>query len=372
MTARRLLRHGTAAAAAGLALAVAAPEAAAIPRTFVASFGVNSNPCTLALPCRDFTNALAVTDAGGEIVVLDSAGYGAVTIGKSVSITVPAGVYAGVSVLSGDGITISGAGISVALAGLTINGQGGTHGIRFVQGARLNVDNCQVVGMGGNGLRVEGAGTIVVARTAIRSSGQAGVFVNAAANVTIARSRIQSSGGDGIAMGGGASGSVVRTLVADNGLFGVVASQTTAGTTRIALDDATIADNDSGTGVYAEATAASANARIDVTNSLVARNFNGLYAFAQSGGSTAMSSVGNAVAEHAQAGVTTFTSGGTATLRTTRTAVFRNALYGLLQSSGTLSTPGGVTCTPTTYTNYVRDNDLGDNIGAGSVPDCLR
>ena len=272
---------------AALAFAVALPDAAAIPRTFVASFGSDAQPCTLALPCRGFTVALAATDPGGEIVVLDSAGYGQVTIGKSVSITVPAGVYAGISVLSGNGITVSGAGINVVLSGLTINGQGGVHGIRFVQGARLNVDNCQIVAMGGNGLRVEGAGTVVVTGTAIRRSGQAGVFVNAAANVTIVRSRIQSSGSDGIAMSGGASGSVARTLIADNGLFGVVASQTSAGTTRIALNDATITDNDMGTGVYAEATAASAIARVDVTNSLVTRNFNGLYAFAQPGGTAA-------------------------------------------------------------------------------------
>ncbi len=370
MIGRRLLRRATAAATAALAIAAAAPDAAAISRTFVASFGLDSQPCTLAFPCRGFTAALAATDPGGEIVVLDSAGYGPVAIGKSVSITVPAGVYAGVSVLSGDGITINGAGISVSLTGLTINGQGGTHGIRFVQGTRLNVDNCQIVGMGGNGLRVEGAGTIVVTRTAIRSSGQEGVFVNAAANVTLARSRVQSSGTDGITMGGGASGSVVRTLVADNGGSGVIASQTTAGTTRVALDDATISDNDAGTGADAEATAASATARIDVTNSLVTRNFNGLYAISLTGGTATMSSTGNAVVENAQAGITTF--GGNAALRTARTAVFRNPVAGLLQSSGMLSTPGGVTCTPTTYTNYVRDNDGGDNFGAGTIPDCLR
>ena len=144
--------------------------------------------------------------------------------------------------------------------------------------------------------------------------------------------------------------------------------QTSTGTTRIALDDATIADNDAGTAVYAEATAASANARIDVTNSLVTRNFNGLYAFAQSGGTSAVSATGNDVVENSQAGITTFEGGGTASVRASRNGVFRNPVAGLLQSSGTLSTPGGATCTPATYTNYVRDNDGGDNFGAGSIP----
>lgn len=170
------LQRAAAVAAAVLALALPS-QAAAIGRTFVASFGSDSNRCSLALPCRGFTVALAATDSGGEIVVLDSAGYGAVTIGKSVSISVPTGIYAGVSVLSGDGITVNAIGISVALSNLTINGQGGRDGIRFVQGARLNVVGCQIIGMDRNGVRVEGAGTVVIARSAIRGSAQEGVFV---------------------------------------------------------------------------------------------------------------------------------------------------------------------------------------------------
>ena len=230
MTARPFLRRACAfarnalgGALAALVVLVVAPDAAAIPRTFVASFGKDSNDCSLPSPCRGFTAALALTDPGGEIVVLDSAGYGAVTIGKSVSIIVPAGIYAGVSVFSGDGISIAGIGINVTLQGLTINGQGGVHGVRFVQGSRLNVAGCDIKGMNGNGVRVEGAGTVVVTRTSIIGSAQEGVFVNAAAKVSIVRSRIQSSGGHGIEFGGGASGSVVRTLVANSGLFGIEA-----------------------------------------------------------------------------------------------------------------------------------------------------
>jgi Right handed beta helix region len=337
-----------------LAFALAS-DAAAISRTFVASFGSDSNPCSLALPCRGFTVALAATDPGGEIVVLDSAGYGQVTIGKSVSITVPAGIYAGVSVLSGDGITVNAAGISVALTNLTINGQGGRDGIRFVQGARLNVFGCQISGMDRNGLRVEGPGTVMIARSAIRGSAQEGVFVGAAANVTIVRTRIQSSGGNGIAMTGGAAGTVARTLVFDSGLFGVTASQAAAGTTRIAVDDAAVSDNGTGTGVYAEATAVSAVAGIDVTDSLVTRNFNGLFGFSQSGGTAMMSATGNDIVENRFVGVTTAAnSGGVTTLRSSQNAVFRNAVAGLLQSSGSLYT----------NKNYVRDNDGGDNFGA--------
>lgn len=342
-----------------LLLCALAPAAEAIPRTFVASFGSDANPCTLTLPCRGFTVALAATDANGEIVVLDSAGYGTVTIGKSVSIIAPAGIYAGISVTSGVGITVNGASINVVLRGLSINGQGGTHGIHYVQGSRLNVVGCQIVGMDGNGLRVEGAGTVLVTKTAIRRSGQAGIFVNAAANVTVGQSRVQSSSGDGIAMSGGAAGSVVRTLVTDSGLFGITASQSAAGTMRIAVDASVVTDNDTGTGVYAEAIGASAVARIDLTNSLVTRNFNGLFAFSAGGGSAAMSATANDIVENQQVGITTATNAGTTTVRTSRNAVFHNQVAGLLQSSGSLFTTE----------NYVRDNDGGDNFGA--QPDSL-
>ena len=60
------------------------------------------------MPCRDFATALAATNPNGEIIVLDSGGYGAVTIGQSVSIIAPPGVYAGISVFGGgDGVTIA-------------------------------------------------------------------------------------------------------------------------------------------------------------------------------------------------------------------------------------------------------------------------
>jgi Right handed beta helix region len=350
-------RSAAASALFALALAVVATDASALARTFVASFGSDSNPCSLALPCRGFTVALAVTDPGGEIVVLDSAGYGAVTIAKSVSIVVPAGIYAGISVLSGDGVTVVGIGISVTLRGLTINGQGGMHGIRYIQGARLNVANCEINGMGGDGLRVEGVGTVVVTRTSILGSAQEGLYVGAAANVSVARSRIQSSGGNGIQMGGGAVGSVTRTVVSNNGLFGVEALQTTAGSTRLAIDDATITDN-AATGIYAEGSGASAFAKIDVRDSLVARNANGIYAVSLGGGRAAIGSTRNDVTDNLQSGIATVSGGGgTTTLRTSRNGVFGNQVGGLLQSSPSLFTAGD---------NYVRDNQPGDNFGAQS------
>ena len=93
-----------------LVLATTVPTFAA-QRHFVASYGVANPACSIGAPCRQFAEAMAVVNPTGELIVLDSAGYGPVTITKSVSIIAPPGVYAGVSVFSGDGITVNGAGI---------------------------------------------------------------------------------------------------------------------------------------------------------------------------------------------------------------------------------------------------------------------
>ena len=110
----------------GFFLASPLAFAAGAQRAFVASNGNDAGPCSITAPCRGFTEAVSKTNAGGEVVVLDSAGYGAVTINKSISIIAPPGVYAGVSVLSGNGITVNAPGATVALRGLSINGQGGS------------------------------------------------------------------------------------------------------------------------------------------------------------------------------------------------------------------------------------------------------
>src|SRR5215472_4478503 len=94
-------------------------------RTFVSGTGSDANPCSLGAPCRSFAGALAQTSSGGEIAVLDTAGYGAVTITQAVSIVNEEGVEAGITVTSGDGNTINaGSSDVVNLRGLTLVGAG--------------------------------------------------------------------------------------------------------------------------------------------------------------------------------------------------------------------------------------------------------
>src|SRR5262245_44821389 len=121
-------------------------------RVFVAAQGLDSNPCTFAQPCRSFQRAHDVVAANGEIDVLDPAGYGAVTISKSISIQGHG--FSGISAPAGDAITISaGANDRINLRGLLIDGVGtGSIGIVFNSGGSLNIQDSVVRNFTANGI----------------------------------------------------------------------------------------------------------------------------------------------------------------------------------------------------------------------------
>jgi hypothetical protein len=65
----------------------AVPARAQSPRAFVSGTGNDASAtCSRAAPCRTFAVAITRTNTFGEITVLDPAGYGTVTITKSISI----------------------------------------------------------------------------------------------------------------------------------------------------------------------------------------------------------------------------------------------------------------------------------------------
>jgi hypothetical protein len=95
-------------------------------RTWVSPAGVDTNPCTREQPCRNFAAAITAVAAGGEVVALDSAGYGPVTITKSVTIVAPVGVHAAIAPSSGNAITVSATATDqIVLRNLYLNSQGG-------------------------------------------------------------------------------------------------------------------------------------------------------------------------------------------------------------------------------------------------------
>src|SRR2546429_5015564 len=123
-------------------------------RTWVSGVGDDVNPCSRTAPCKTFAGAISKTANGGEIDALDPAGYGAVTITKAITIDGGGGQVASVLVSGTNGIVVS-AGPSdvIILRNLRLNGIGtGINGIRFLAGAALIVDKCEIFGFTTNGV----------------------------------------------------------------------------------------------------------------------------------------------------------------------------------------------------------------------------
>jgi RHS repeat-associated protein len=262
-------------------LGIAVPDAAALQRTFVASYGVDANPCTLPMPCRSFGVALAQTAAGGEIVVLDSAGYGSVVIAKSVSLTAPPGIYAGVSVLAGAGITVNaGAGGLVTLRGLSINGLGGTTGIAFQSGDALYVEKVVVAGFaGGGGVGLNAAVGAATAKLIVRDSafrdnatGLKTGTTSGSLELSIERTMFERN-----AIGADVQGTtqgVIRTSTFAAGATGVSAGAAGSGrTVSLELRNSTASGN---TASGIAAVSASSPTTLAVVSSLVSNNATGI------------------------------------------------------------------------------------------------
>ena len=156
-----------------LGLAAASSAQAQATRTWVSGVGDDANPCSRTAPCKTFAGAISKTAAGGEINVLDPGGFGGVTITKSITILAE-GATAGVLVSGTNGIVVN-AGVNdvVTLRGLDFNGLGtGLNGVRFLAGAALHVEHCQIYRFSGNGIDFQPSGVsqLHVSDTVIREN----------------------------------------------------------------------------------------------------------------------------------------------------------------------------------------------------------
>ena len=130
-----------------LTLGVASLAQAQATRTWVSGVGDDANPCSRTAPCKTFAGAISKTANGGIINAIDSAGFGAVTIGKS--ITIDASPFMGGVLQSGATAILINATATdkVTLRGLDIEGvSGATNGVRTLTAAVVVIENCQIYG----------------------------------------------------------------------------------------------------------------------------------------------------------------------------------------------------------------------------------
>src|SRR5258708_27395691 len=245
----------------GLALAAtlpAVPAQAQSIRTFVSTAGSDSNPCSLASPCRHFSAAVAATAVGGEVDALDPGAYGSFTISQAISIEGQGWSYVAPP-NNGTAITINASSGDVNIRGVSLNGVGATstNGIQFNSGTTLNVQNSVIRNFTGNGIAFEPTASITsqpsVSNTLVSDNGNQGIYVYLVGS-------------------GGVVNDVLDHVVMENTSNGGLYVVSTAPTVNLTVSDSVSANN--GFGIYSFS-GGGTQVSVMVRNSPIANN--GLY-----------------------------------------------------------------------------------------------
>ncbi len=266
---RKVSLAGAVLATLSLCLSAGTAQAASN-RVWVSGHGVDQAGCgTPVSPCRSLQYAHDnAVNAGGEIDILDPAGYGAINITKAVSIVNDGVGTAGVQASSGAAITINlpipGNNQSVFLRGLNIDGvqQSGATGVNILQAPNVQIVNCVVRHFSGDGIAI--------------SSGIAVI------NVGVSNSVSSDNGGDGLSstnFGAGRVSLVADHFTTENDSTGVgITASTTTGPafSSFVISDLTASNNLNGMTVSSSAPG-QGFVTVDVDSSSLSNNLtNGL------------------------------------------------------------------------------------------------
>jgi len=276
-----MTRLGSALAIAGLTICSAA--SAQLQRTFVTSFGDDANACSFGSPCRSFAAAEAKTLSGGEIIARDAAGFGPVTITKSLSIIANPGSYAGITASSGAAVTIATAGVNVILRGLNLNGIGAAYGVAMTDGASLTIENC-VISNFFTGILVNTAADVRVSDSAVRSN-NTGISISAGASGDIFRTKTNGNSFAGMEVVS-SDGLTTKATVSDsesvgNSFYGYFAISLTTGTSQLTVSRSTASNNGSATNPWGGIVTRqdSGTVQVWVNGSTLSGNYAGIYQF---------------------------------------------------------------------------------------------
>jgi len=243
----------------------------AIPRTFVATHGDDLNNCNRSNPCRTFSRGVQQVDSRGEVIALNSGGFGRFTADKSVTVLAAPGVFAGVTAMANQtAITINAAnGDTVVLRGLVLRGTFNTSQISFgIMGGSndvsVHVESCSLSGFA-IGIGTIGTGQLFVKDTFFRDSGSG---IQAVGRATFDNCRIEGNG-TGLLAGTGSTVTIRRSVIADNGQ-----ALTAGGSgTQLNIDDCTVSNNNHG--IRSD----SPGSVVRVANTTVTGNNTGLLSF---------------------------------------------------------------------------------------------
>jgi hypothetical protein len=296
----------------------ASPAGAQVRRTFVsAARGDDGNTvinCNVAMPCRSFQAAVNTVAAGGEVVALDSGGYGPVTISKAVTLTGSAGVYAGITAASGNAINVTaGSTDTVVLRGLTLAGAGATNGVNATAFGVLHIEGCVISGFGTSGINVSlsADGGMVFVKDTITRNNNNGIFVATSSGTvrsSIDHCRAEGNGSVGFWSQSNSTMTISNSLASRN-QFGFLAQPFAGAPFTSEMDvDSCVASNNTNSGF--EASTGVGTAIMRLKGSTATGNSTGFLAFGT--GTITFESLGNNMAR----GNTTANKMGTITVVT--------------------------------------------------------
>lgn len=203
-------------------------------RTWVSGVGDDVNPCSRTAPCKTFAGAISKTATNGEINCLDPAGYGAVTVTKSITIdcedTQGSILSAGTNGVIVNITSATDAKKSFKLRGVSINGAGtGLNGIRILAANNVTLQEVVIDGVTTHGVTLEnGSGNI---------------------NLLADHCTFRSGGGNGINAFPTAGATTKITLNNDSFAFWGGNAVNLANATQAAISDTTIQGNTIGINV---------------------------------------------------------------------------------------------------------------------------
>ncbi len=251
-----------------LLLAPLAPLHAQLTKIFVSATGNDANDGARGTPKRTFQAAHDAVAPAGEIVALDTAGFGAVVITKSLGITVPTGINGFITAISGNGITINaGSSDVVTLRGLSVNSPGGASTAVLANGVgTLEMTDCTLSGFETNGLSLatQNTATLLLKNCTIRDSNN-GILVPTSVGVPVTMviddCQVQSNRvGLNLATNSQAHRVVLHNTAVINSAGGfAIAVRVNGGSNQVTLQGCTI----SASGIGIDLVASGATARLD-------------------------------------------------------------------------------------------------------------
>jgi hypothetical protein len=282
-----------------VASALLSAATSALPRAWVGIDGVDAGSCARATPCRTLTYAITQVDAGGEVNVLDSGGYGEVLIDKAVTVHAAPGIVAGIVATGGPAITVNaGTNDRVALHGLTISSSATRSGIVVNSVGLVHIENCVLNGPGsadgdpfGIRMAAPAPAKALISDTLIRNYLHGVVATNAELD------RVRSLGnlGDGIRVVTGGRVVVARSTLSGNQASGAYGYSTTNGaTTVLVVEDTLLTRN--GVGAFGYTSESGGTTRLTLSNNTIADNVTGVWGYSNSDSTVELTLSGNMIA----------------------------------------------------------------------------